>query len=145
MDALTYAGNLETLKPVENKPNYKFVKGDIADREFVFGLFEKEKPDVITGWCGLDGTSGDKLHIFYSIEPEHRSRGYATEAARALLNYAFQDAGAAFVNGGCYQENQASYRVMEKAGMLPAGSEENGDPLFYLDRETYLKKQELTQ
>ncbi len=109
------------------------------------GVAEKSAPETIIGWCGLDGTSEDKLHIFYSIEPEHRSRGYATEAARALLNYAFQDAGAAFVNGGCYQENQASYRVMEKAGMLPAGSEENGAPLFYLDRETYLKKQELTQ
>lgn len=33
LDLLTYAGNLETLKPVENKPNYKFVKGDIADRK----------------------------------------------------------------------------------------------------------------
>ena len=44
LDLLTYAGNLETLKPVENKPNYKFVKGDIADRKFVFDLFEKEKP-----------------------------------------------------------------------------------------------------
>ena len=51
LDALTYAGNLETLKPVENKPNYKFVKGDIADREFVFGLFEKEKPDVIVNFA----------------------------------------------------------------------------------------------
>ena len=30
LDLLTYAGNLETLKPVENKPNYKFVKGDIV-------------------------------------------------------------------------------------------------------------------
>ena len=39
LDALTYAGNLETLKPVEDKPNYKFVKGDIADREFIFDLF----------------------------------------------------------------------------------------------------------
>ena len=28
LDLLTYAGNLETLKPVENKPNYKFVKGE---------------------------------------------------------------------------------------------------------------------
>jgi FlaA1/EpsC-like NDP-sugar epimerase len=35
LDLLTYAGNLETLKPVEDKPNYKFVKGDIADREFI--------------------------------------------------------------------------------------------------------------
>ena len=39
LDALTYAGNLETLKSVEDKPNYKFVKGDIADREFIFNLF----------------------------------------------------------------------------------------------------------
>ena len=43
LDLLTYAGNLETLKPVEDKPNYKFVKGDIADREFIMDLFEKEK------------------------------------------------------------------------------------------------------
>ena len=40
LDLLTYAGNLETLKPVENAPNYKFIKGDIADREFIFKLFE---------------------------------------------------------------------------------------------------------
>ena len=39
LDLLTYAGNLETLKPVEDKPNYKFVKGDIADREFIMDLF----------------------------------------------------------------------------------------------------------
>ena len=35
LDLLTYAGNLETLKPVEDKPNYKFVKGDIADEAFI--------------------------------------------------------------------------------------------------------------
>ena len=51
LDLLTYAGNLETLKPVENKPNYKFVKGDIADRPFIFDLFEKEKPDVIVNFA----------------------------------------------------------------------------------------------
>ena len=38
LDALTYTGNLETLKAIENKPNYKFVKGDIADRNFIFDL-----------------------------------------------------------------------------------------------------------
>ena len=35
LDLLTYAGNLENLKDIENKSNYHFVKGDIADREFV--------------------------------------------------------------------------------------------------------------
>ena len=51
LDALTYAGNLETLAPLEGKPNYKFVKGDIADREFIFRLFEEEKPDVIINFA----------------------------------------------------------------------------------------------
>ena len=51
LDLLTYAGNLENLKLVENKPNYRFVKGDIADRKFIFDLFEKEKPDVVVNFA----------------------------------------------------------------------------------------------
>ena len=51
LDLLTYAGNLENLKPVEDKPNYRFVKGDIADRKFIFDLFEKEKPDVVVNFA----------------------------------------------------------------------------------------------
>ena len=51
LDLLTYAGNLENLKSVEDAPNYRFVKGDIADRKFVFDLFEKERPDVIVNFA----------------------------------------------------------------------------------------------
>ena len=51
LDLLTYAGNLETLKPVENKPNYRFVKGDIADRPFIMDLFAKEKFDVVVNFA----------------------------------------------------------------------------------------------
>ena len=51
LDALTYAGNLETCQPVEGKLNYKFVKGDIADREFIFDLFEKEKFDIVVNFA----------------------------------------------------------------------------------------------
>jgi dTDP-glucose 4,6-dehydratase len=51
LDLLTYAGNLETLKPVEGKSNYKFIKGDIADRKFIFDLFEKEKPDMVVNFA----------------------------------------------------------------------------------------------
>nr|AAR99612.1 dTDP-glucose 4,6-dehydratase [Geobacillus stearothermophilus] len=39
LDALTYAGNLENVKEVENEPNYRFVKGDITDRELIESLF----------------------------------------------------------------------------------------------------------
>ncbi len=61
LDNLTYAGNLETLKPVEDKPNYKFYKGDIADRDFVFDLFEKERPDVVVNFAA-------ESHVDRSIE-----------------------------------------------------------------------------
>lgn len=105
---------------------------------------ERERPETFIGWCGLDGTSGEQLHIFYFIVPERRGRGFATQAARALLEYAFRDARVPYVNGGCYKENLASYRVMEKAGMRPAGRGENSDPLFYIDRETYLDDSEIT-
>lgn len=41
LDALTYAGNLENLRDVENAANYKFEKGDITDEKFIDALFEK--------------------------------------------------------------------------------------------------------
>jgi dTDP-glucose 4,6-dehydratase len=43
LDLLTYAGNLENLKDIENKPNYSFVKGDITDEVFINRLFKKHK------------------------------------------------------------------------------------------------------
>src|SRR5215212_7306576 len=41
LDKLTYAGNLENLKDIEDAPNYTFVKGDITDFNLVKGLFDK--------------------------------------------------------------------------------------------------------
>ncbi len=61
LDALTYAGNLENLKDVEDKPNYKFIKGDIADRAFIFDLFEKERPDIVVNFAA-------ESHVDRSIE-----------------------------------------------------------------------------
>jgi dTDP-glucose 4,6-dehydratase len=48
LDKLTYAGNLENLKDVENASNYKFVKGDIQDKDFLNQLFQNERiTDVV--------------------------------------------------------------------------------------------------
>ena len=41
LDALTYAGNLENIKDIENESNYTFVKGDIVDESFINDLFAK--------------------------------------------------------------------------------------------------------
>ena len=61
LDKLTYAGNLATLASVMDQPNFKFVRGDIADREAVFALFEAEKPDVVVNFAA-------ESHVDRSIE-----------------------------------------------------------------------------
>lgn len=64
LDALTYAGNLETLQPAMQYDNFKFVKGDIADRDFVYKIFETEKPDIVVNFAA-------ESHVDRSIlEPE---------------------------------------------------------------------------
>jgi len=47
LDKLTYAGNLENLRDIENKDNYKFVKGDITDKDLLKSLFNKYKFDSV--------------------------------------------------------------------------------------------------
>ena len=47
LDKLTYAGNLENLRDIENESNYTFVKGDIVDGQYISDLFEEHKFDAV--------------------------------------------------------------------------------------------------
>ena len=47
LDALTYAGNLENLKDIEDLPNYLFIKADIVDAKQVLDIFEKHQPEGV--------------------------------------------------------------------------------------------------
>lgn len=47
LDALTYAGNLENLKDIQNQPNYTFVKADITDQNKIQDIFNQYKPDGV--------------------------------------------------------------------------------------------------
>ncbi len=58
---LTYAGNLSTLSSVLNKPNFRFNKLDICDRQAIYSLFEEEKPDIIVNFAA-------ESHVDRSIE-----------------------------------------------------------------------------
>ena len=61
LDLLTYAGNLATIEQVMDKDNFKFIKGDIADRKLVYEIFESEKPDIIVNFAA-------ESHVDRSIE-----------------------------------------------------------------------------
>ena len=61
IDALTYAGNLETLAPIMDKPNFKFVHENICNREAVYKLFEEEHFDYVINFAA-------ESHVDRSIE-----------------------------------------------------------------------------
>lgn len=51
LDLLTYAGNLKNLDGIKDRPNYKFVRMDIRDRENIYKLFEEEKFDLVVNFA----------------------------------------------------------------------------------------------
>jgi len=51
IDALTYAGNYNNIKSLEGKENFKFVKGDIRDKELIDNLFERENFDYVINFA----------------------------------------------------------------------------------------------
>lgn len=61
LDKLTYAGNMSTLASVLTKPNFRFVKIDICDRDAVYQLFEEERPDMVVNFAA-------ESHVDRSIE-----------------------------------------------------------------------------
>lgn len=102
------------------------------------GVFQKEKPGEIIGWCGLDGEAeAGKTVLFYIIDEKHRNRGYATQCAAAMIKYAFEDMEYDILYGGCARSNAGSYRVMQKAGMVQNSFYENGDYIFSIDRAMF--------
>lgn len=61
LDKLTYAGNLSTLAPAMDNPRFRFLRGDICDRQAVAALFEEEHPDIVINFAA-------ESHVDRSIE-----------------------------------------------------------------------------
>jgi RimJ/RimL family protein N-acetyltransferase len=70
--------------------------------------------DVILGWDGNGHRQGEIGFVFH---PDHHGRGYASEAARAMLRLGFERAGLHRIYGRCDARNTASARLMERLGM----------------------------
>lgn len=121
----------------------------VTNLSYEYGVFLKEGHCYI-GNVGLINL--DPLHahadISYYIDRAYMNRGYATEAARAMLNYGFCELGYHKINGVCMTKNPASRRVMEKLGMQYEGTLREDllkDGIFYdLDRLSILKDEYIT-
>jgi RimJ/RimL family protein N-acetyltransferase len=88
-----------------------------------FGFAVTRKSDgAFLGCCGLH-LEGGKFEMGYWIGKPFWGQGYATEAARRVIGFAFHDLKAEAVWAGWYHDNPASGRVLEKLGCRPDGAD----------------------
>jgi ribosomal-protein-alanine N-acetyltransferase len=80
---------------------------------------------VVIGDVGFKGKPDHEatVEIGYSVIPAFRNRGYALEAAQALINWAFIQQGVKKIIAECNDDNAASIRILEKLGMKRLGTE----------------------
>ncbi|HUV45497.1 MAG TPA: dTDP-glucose 4,6-dehydratase [Dehalococcoidia bacterium] len=81
LDKLTYAGNLENLKDVESNPRYRFIKGDINDRELISSLL-REGIDVIVNFAAESHVDRSILDASPFIETNIKGTQTLLEGAR---------------------------------------------------------------
>jgi len=83
-----------------------------------FTVLER-KTGRLAGDVGLSPADGEPgvIKVGYTIDPAFQGLGYATEAVRALVDYAFETLGADVVRAYASAENLPSHRVAEKAGL----------------------------
>ena len=110
-------------EPVSNETVAELLARSHADFErdgFGLWIIEDRESGDFVGMCGLAAIDGhDLIEILYSLEPATWGNGNATEAAEAVLRYAFTGVGIDLVVGGVDGPNTASRRVLEHLGMRP--------------------------
>ena len=93
--------------------------------------------DLMVGTATFHGPPGindlaaqDAAEAGYTIFPDYRRRGYATEAAEAMIRWAYREHGVRHFVAGIAPENLASLRVIEKLGFRDTGVVDDGELIF---------------
>jgi ribosomal-protein-alanine N-acetyltransferase len=114
---------------------------DFAAHRFgLWAVHETATGDWI-GFCGFRSSVAKDVELLYGIWPRYWGQGLVTEAARALLAYAFLTLGVAEVSAATDVPNEASARVLKRLGMQfeRRGLLNGLDTLFYrLSREEFV-------
>jgi RimJ/RimL family protein N-acetyltransferase len=80
------------------------------------------EPRAVVGSAGFQGMPTDHaIELGFAVHPDHRNRGFASEAARALVSWGLRQPDVARIIAQCDPGNAASVRVLEKAGLRRAG------------------------
>lgn len=93
-----------------------------AERFGVWVMIERDSRSVV-GDIGFKGPPGDmgRIEIGYSVIPSRRRRGYAKEAARALIDWALSEPKVRVIVADCHPGNVPSIRTLERVGFHRTG------------------------
>lgn len=91
----------------------RFLQISKSEERLLLGVYLE---GTLIGWLNDTEVCGDTVELGWVIHPDFWGRGYATEAVRAALG-ALHEEGFRVVCAGAFEENKASIRVMQKAGM----------------------------
>jgi len=138
VDALfTVYGDAESMRWVGDGQPLTFERCEqwvrVTEKNYAvrgYGMFalEERASGRVVGFAGLVHPGGqDEAEIKYALERPSFGRGYATEAASALLDYGRSVAPGRRIIATAFPENVASHRVLAKAGMRRAETRANND------------------
>lgn len=99
----------------------EFVGENAGEQPTAYAVVRKQEQDVIGHIIFHPWYAERTYEIGWVFHPGYHSRGYATEAARALMAHGFEALGLHRIIATCQPENIASFKVMEKLGMRREG------------------------
>ncbi|NLO09508.1 MAG: GNAT family N-acetyltransferase [Clostridiales bacterium] len=144
--AMFYLPDIRTKNIDESKENLRVALAEARAtnrRKYFYAIIDKDIQDYI-GEIGFtktgERTLGNVMNLGYFIMPRHWGQGIVTEAARSIIDYAFNNLGTVRIETGCLTENIGSEKVMKKLGMLKVAELKNhtllNDKLY--DRVEYI-------
>ena len=130
-DVFAYRSVAEVVRYIPGEPKTREQVADLVAERATAGRIDPQQPimtlavelegrvigDVLLHLDGLDGHDGRQAEVGWVFAPDVAGRGYATEAARALTDVAFREAGVHRVWAQREPENTASARICERLGM----------------------------
>jgi RimJ/RimL family protein N-acetyltransferase len=157
VDALAHLANNAAIATMVSRMPHPYTAKDAADfvrrstageiGKCVYAITKSENGEFL-GCCALEPhADGDTLEIGYWLGQPYWNRGYATEAAHALIDLAFRSQQIAQIDARCRVTNVASRRVIQKCGFQFQGSGMAGNlamggmvPVewYRLDRKTWI-------
>ncbi|MEN4762351.1 GNAT family N-acetyltransferase [Chryseobacterium sp. C39-AII1] len=149
-DVMKYIGVEPLTEPDQSREVIKIIQKQYSETGLGRLAVIEKSTGLLIGWCGLklltQETNGYKnvYELGYRFLPETWGKGYASEAAKASLEYGFHQIKANIIYAYAHCENEASLHILTKLGFEKTGEFEEPDGICFwyeLTLEKYLTKQ----